>query len=163
MGGRRPTPARGGLYRVLADRVTPPTDADAKPTTPAHQRATRFVALLPGRFEDPIQCQLLELTIGEGQSRYEALSYTWGDPSDKVSVLVNDRPFPVTKNLETVLRHLRLEVGNRLREGGGVLAGPGPSHAASLVEARLGGPGVCRGPTSRVYLWIHAAAQRGLR
>lgn len=87
-----PTSARGGLYRVLTDRVTPAdTDAgaDAK-STPAHQWATRFFNLLPGRFEDPINCQLVESTIGEMQSRYEALSYTWAVPSH-ASQLVEPR------------------------------------------------------------------------
>ncbi|KAK8103243.1 HET-domain-containing protein [Apiospora sp. TS-2023a] len=108
-----PTSARGGLYRVLTDRITPAdADADAK-ATPAHQWATRFFNLLPGRLEDPIQCQLLESTIGEMQNRYEALSYTWGDATDKVPISVNDGPVSVTKNLEVALRHLRRESETR--------------------------------------------------
>ncbi|KAK7973463.1 hypothetical protein PG988_007597, partial [Apiospora saccharicola] len=118
-----PTSARGGLYRALTDRV-PPTDADAgagagadaeskSKSTPAHQWATRFFTLLPGRFDDPIQCRLLESTIGEMQNRYEALSYTWGDATDKVPISVNDGPVSVTKNLEVALRHLRRESETR--------------------------------------------------
>ncbi|KAK8070442.1 hypothetical protein PG997_010645 [Apiospora hydei] len=105
-----------GLYRVLTDHaptITTTAAATAK-SPPAHDWVTRFFILFPGRFNEPVRCQLLESTIGDIQSRYEALSYTWGDANDKVQINVSDRPFPVTKNLEVALRHLRLETENRV-------------------------------------------------
>ena len=38
---------------------------------------------------------------------YEALSYTWGDPSNEVTIYLDDNPFQVTKNLDTALRFIR--------------------------------------------------------
>ncbi|KFH43176.1 Heterokaryon incompatibility protein 6, OR allele-like protein [Hapsidospora chrysogenum ATCC 11550] len=37
---------------------------------------------------------------------YFALSYTWGDASQKARILIGDTPFDVTKNLEAALFHL---------------------------------------------------------
>lgn len=100
-----------GLYRPLTDHT-----ALSNPiaSTPGGLWAARFVSLLPGRFGDPIRCQLLLSTIGEMEGRYEALSYTWGNVADKIEACVNNRPFLITRNLETALRHLRLGHSNRL-------------------------------------------------
>jgi Heterokaryon incompatibility protein (HET) len=38
---------------------------------------------------------------------YIALSYVWGDPTQRRDILVNDRPFSVTKNLHLALCRLR--------------------------------------------------------
>lgn len=38
---------------------------------------------------------------------YEALSYTWGDGTRKVPILIDQREFMVTTNLRDALRHLR--------------------------------------------------------
>ena len=55
-----------------------------------------------------IVCSLEDASLEE-DSTYEALSYTWGDPSDTSSIKLNDRSFPVTKNLAVALQHLREE------------------------------------------------------
>lgn len=38
---------------------------------------------------------------------YQALSYVWGDSSEKASIRVNGKPFEVTKNLFAALKRLR--------------------------------------------------------
>ncbi|KAI8623272.1 heterokaryon incompatibility protein-domain-containing protein [Xylariaceae sp. FL1651] len=57
-------------------------------------------------FTDPIRVSLSVASLSD-KPEYEALSYCWGDPSDKVLIFSDDRPFPVTLNLESALRHLR--------------------------------------------------------
>jgi hypothetical protein len=68
----------------------------------------RLVLLLPGDFNDNIECHLLHASL-DSELSYEALSYTWGDPEILRPVLLEGEPFPVTENLYDALRHLRLK------------------------------------------------------
>ncbi|KAI1126731.1 heterokaryon incompatibility protein-domain-containing protein [Nemania abortiva] len=68
--------------------------------------AIRLVVVLPSTEKhSDIICKLCNSTLTT--ARYEALSYVWGDPSRRKPVLVNDRPFQATENLESALRNLR--------------------------------------------------------
>lgn len=78
------------------------------------QWALRCIILHPGRQSDAIECTILHSTLGEVQGRYEALSYTWGDSTDKQVIFVNKRPFLATRNLEAALLRLRRESRERL-------------------------------------------------
>ena len=42
----------------------------------------------------------------DGETAYSALSYVWGDESNKIPVLVNGRVFGITRNLHAALTHL---------------------------------------------------------
>lgn len=69
----------------------------------------RVLLLLPGSFDDPIECRLLVQSI-EARPQYDALSYQWGDPTDVRNItLDNDHAFPITVSLDNALRHLRLK------------------------------------------------------
>ncbi|KAH8744640.1 heterokaryon incompatibility protein-domain-containing protein [Hyaloscypha sp. PMI_1271] len=48
------------------------------------------------------------------EDTYEALSYTWGTAAQTRNILINNYNFPVTENLETALRHLQLQEGDRI-------------------------------------------------
>ncbi|OAP56816.1 hypothetical protein AYL99_08928 [Fonsecaea erecta] len=45
--------------------------------------------------------------------RYEALSYTWGDTSNKRDICMNGHRFPITLNLHIAFQHLREQNGAR--------------------------------------------------
>ncbi|KAK6956388.1 hypothetical protein Daesc_001665 [Daldinia eschscholtzii] len=64
----------------------------------------RILLLQPGTFHRPIRCSL---SIESVQSRFEALSYVWGDVNDTLPIEVLGQEFRVTRNLESALRHLR--------------------------------------------------------
>ncbi|KAF2677164.1 HET-domain-containing protein [Lentithecium fluviatile CBS 122367] len=73
---------------------------------------TRLLQLLPPSHEAPdeISCNISPHYLDTTEKpKYEALSYTWGDPTEEYSITVNSRPFRVRKNLMSALRHLRLE------------------------------------------------------
>lgn len=53
-----------------------------------------------------VECGLEHASLVEG-STYQALSYTWGDPSDTYLIKLNHQPSKVTKNLAIALQHLR--------------------------------------------------------
>ena len=68
----------------------------------------RLLVLHPGYFDDQISCGLIHLDLDRSPLRkFEALSYTWGDPCDCSPILLKGQDFRVTKNLEAALRNLR--------------------------------------------------------
>lgn len=69
------------------------------------RRAIRTVTLLPGLWESPIRC-LLRNTILE-HAVYHAVSYAWGDPDDRCSILVNNMDLEIPGNMGVALRYLR--------------------------------------------------------
>jgi hypothetical protein len=117
------TPLREGMRRIYKnDGSFPPDlpeDEDTEDTifltasTRNYHIVTtgdiRVLSLLPGLFDDPLECQLAVAPI-EQQPMYDALSYMWGNPSDTRLITVeNDQAFPVTVSLENALRHIRLQ------------------------------------------------------
>jgi hypothetical protein len=55
---------------------------------------------------DPLTGQLTHVSLTE-KPFYNALSYMWGDPSLKDSILINGRPLAITYNQGQALRHIR--------------------------------------------------------
>lgn len=76
--------------------------------------AIRCVSLEPGLGVEPLRCELVASHLGTMRGKYEALSYTWGDLSQKALIYLNGRPLQVTANLACALRHLRRPRDNRL-------------------------------------------------
>lgn len=71
----------------------------------------RLVALAPcTNLNEPIDCELRDASLNEAPE-YEALSYVWGDSSDalKRKIYIKQEAFWVGPNLESALRHLRLQ------------------------------------------------------
>ncbi|KAI0839143.1 HET-domain-containing protein [Hypoxylon sp. FL0890] len=66
----------------------------------------RILTLLPGSKEQPLECILEHGDIGESPP-YEAISYVWGDPLDKVEITCNGKALAITAGLNVVLRHFR--------------------------------------------------------
>ncbi len=60
---------------------------------------------------DEITGSLLHLSLedqrGPGTKRYNALSYTWGEPKMDRRIVIDGHPFLITKNLESALRQMR--------------------------------------------------------
>lgn len=73
----------------------------------------RLLTLQPGLFNDPIHCQLEQVSLSAGHS-YEALSYAWGDAKDTSPMILDRTPYYITKNLECALRYLRYKESPRV-------------------------------------------------
>ncbi|KAG7005404.1 hypothetical protein G7Y79_00020g049320 [Physcia stellaris] len=69
-------------------------------------REIRILFLLSGDVDEDISCKLVTVSL-DNLPDYEALSYTWGDPTVKVPIRVNENILQVTANLDNALRHLR--------------------------------------------------------
>jgi hypothetical protein len=74
---------------------------------PQDGTSLRLLVLLPrSSSSQRISCKLAHQSLLDG-SKYEALSYVWGNPKDTVDILVDGQEFPITKNLHKALRALR--------------------------------------------------------
>ncbi|KAF5844197.1 hypothetical protein GGP41_004962 [Bipolaris sorokiniana] len=82
------------------------------PGDPLRAGEIRVLWLQPGKWTDPIVCELSNAEIEF--VRYRALSYVWGSQLHQRSVRLNGRSYPVTLNLESALRHLRAKYNRGL-------------------------------------------------
>ena len=74
-------------------------------TEPRHIRVLR---LQQGVWTDPLRCTLYQAHIDETPT-YEALSYVWGDPTPKHTLICEGQEMPIAENLHTALLYLRHE------------------------------------------------------
>jgi len=88
----------------------PPDSARKKSATtypglPLQGNHIRVVRLLPGRWTEPIRCELSNVDIEV--AKYRALSYVWGSQHMTRPIRLDGRRYPVTVNLEGALKHVR--------------------------------------------------------
>ncbi|OTA95382.1 hypothetical protein M434DRAFT_208127 [Hypoxylon sp. CO27-5] len=95
------------------------TSYNYKPLNP-DSREIRMLEIHPAfRTSSTIKCSLIVANLDNLNddsvpfSFYEALSYTWGDPTGKVTIKLDGCPFEVTRNLAAALRRLRAKRGYR--------------------------------------------------
>jgi hypothetical protein len=74
---------------------------------PLAQGEIRLLELLPGAANSAIECRLYH-GIPENLPRYEALSYTWGEPTPNLPIFIHEKVFLVKDNLKDALRRFRL-------------------------------------------------------
>jgi hypothetical protein len=75
----------------------------------------RLVRLLPGSYDDGIQCELVHYTLRSSRTRlpFEALSYVWGDTTQLSGIQIRTcqdghaQYLEITQNLHAALRRLR--------------------------------------------------------
>lgn len=72
----------------------------------------RVLYLYPGLPGSPIRCGLKTTKLDA--TRYEALSYVWGNPTMDRSIFVNEERVSITRNLHRALTHLRHETELRV-------------------------------------------------
>lgn len=69
------------------------------------------MVLLPGKWKDPVSCELcIDLLLKKSRRReYKALSYAWGleSRSNPPKIQVDGMLIPITVNLDCALRHIR--------------------------------------------------------
>lgn len=77
-----------------------------------HKREIRILILLPSRRSNSsLKCELLHVDLDALEDApfnyYEAVSYTWGDATDRVRIKLNGHNCFITKNLHGLLTRLR--------------------------------------------------------
>jgi hypothetical protein len=97
---------------LFTQYTQPPLQSESFFYSPLVDNATdiRLITLFPRSRSRSglIECSL-EHTWLANKPTYAALSYTWGDVTEKISILINGRAHDVTKSLFTALQHLQHE------------------------------------------------------
>lgn len=70
-------------------------------------REVRLVKILPGARRAKVKCDLEHAFLDHDLPEYDALSYCWGDASQKVSVTCNEQSLEITKDLFTAILRFR--------------------------------------------------------
>ncbi|OIW31832.1 HET-domain-containing protein [Coniochaeta ligniaria NRRL 30616] len=84
-----------------------PATTDALYATPlVATDAFRLITLRPGQRYDPVVVQL-RVVCARYVHQYVALSYVWGDPAERVSIVCNGLPTNITVNLHAALVQVR--------------------------------------------------------
>jgi hypothetical protein len=66
----------------------------------------RLLYVEPNEQDQTLQCTLVQSTL-ETSSPYHALSYVWGNATDREQIVCNGQPVEITKNLHSVLYEYR--------------------------------------------------------
>lgn len=77
-----------------------------RPLDPDSNRI-RLVRLHAGIVSDNLRCDIMHCDLTSPQA-YEALSYAWGDSTPTHTLHINDHRLPITTNLASALRGLRM-------------------------------------------------------
>ncbi|KAH8743660.1 heterokaryon incompatibility protein-domain-containing protein [Hyaloscypha finlandica] len=68
-------------------------------------RRIRLLTLAPCSGSSQIRWELKPYLLDQSP-KYEALSYTWGDPTTKGTIIINERPLLVARNLLEAMQNL---------------------------------------------------------
>jgi hypothetical protein len=81
---------------------------------PLPDKCIRVLELQPGGRADPF-CGRFTIISTDGEDKYDALSYMWGDASPVDHIVVDGAAIPVTWNLARALEYLRDQQGSEIR------------------------------------------------
>ncbi|KAL1881393.1 hypothetical protein VTK73DRAFT_4153 [Phialemonium thermophilum] len=70
-------------------------------------RPIRLIKLLPGQRTADVKIELIHTYLSACEGQYEALSYVWGDQTDKTPIQVHGGTLYIGKNLRNALYNLR--------------------------------------------------------
>lgn len=77
------------------------------------EKFIRLLELYPGHANDNIDCTLHQIEL-ENAPEYEAISYAWGDPANRIEVLCDGKVITVTQNLKDALLRFKLKDRSRI-------------------------------------------------
>ncbi|MCJ1264724.1 hypothetical protein MMC22_004599 [Lobaria immixta] len=72
-----------------------------------NSREIRLVKILPGNRRTKVSCVLAPASLDHDLPEYDALSYCWGDASQKTWVTCNEQHLEITKDLFTAIHQFR--------------------------------------------------------
>ncbi|KAK0666611.1 heterokaryon incompatibility protein-domain-containing protein [Cercophora samala] len=103
--------SRAEAYCYTNKTTTSPYKYTPLPST--SKSTIRVLTLLPGDADHDIECQLNELDLNsprtddEENKGFEALSYVWGDISNKTPIQIDGATIKIGRSLRSALLHLR--------------------------------------------------------
>jgi len=87
-----------------------------------HRHSFRLLRLFPPRADGDIECSLLikEFNFDKSPISYEAISYVWGDPTERVNITCEGKSLSITASLHSALRRVRLSHRSRILWADGI-------------------------------------------
>lgn len=76
-------------------------------------RSIRVIDLAPGAWDAPVRCSLRTVRLDDNNLCYEAISYAWGDPTDRRALVCNGSIVSTTRNLFEALQRFRYDATTR--------------------------------------------------
>ncbi|KNG44767.1 ob-fold nucleic acid binding domain [Stemphylium lycopersici] len=70
-------------------------------------KSIRVLDLAPGSWDEPVHCSLRTVRLNAENLLYEAISYAWGDHTDRKTIVCNDSVFSTTRSLFEALQRFR--------------------------------------------------------
>lgn len=84
-----------------------PTHQDPRPYQPfTYTDELRVLVVEPGSGAEDVRCRIVNV-VPSWRTRYDALSYAWGDETRRETIYVDGLRVSVTRNLHSALMHLR--------------------------------------------------------
>lgn len=77
------------------------------------EKVIRLIEVEPGAWNDSVSIRLFVAEL-QHAPEYDALSYVWGDPKERVDIKCNGRALSVTVNLNAALKRIRLTYRPRI-------------------------------------------------
>jgi len=119
----------------------------------------RLIRLMPNKDDSAdIQIELFEcpLQISRGNHLYEALSYVWGNPDEKLPIFIHGCRFDVTVNLHAALSRLRNHFVERILWVDAICI-----YQGNLEEKQhqIQSMATIYGQANRVIVWLGEAAE----
>ncbi|KAI1142325.1 HET-domain-containing protein [Hypoxylon sp. FL0543] len=106
LSSKRQGPAQHGAAEEHEEHI-PPEEPYRPPAYPYRELVEddiRLLRILPGTGD--IECLLHQMPLAEAKDFY-ALSYVWGDVTEKKTIMLEGRPFQVTQSLYEALHQFR--------------------------------------------------------
>ncbi|PMD17924.1 hypothetical protein NA56DRAFT_578071, partial [Hyaloscypha hepaticicola] len=126
---------------------------DGRTHRPLTRDNIRLLTLQPGLFNDPIHCQLEQVSLRAGHT-YEALSYVWGDARDTAPMILDKTPYHITKNLECALRYMRYKESPRVLWADAICINQNDPDEKSKQVPMMG---EIYSEATKVYAWLGEA------
>ncbi|KAI1768225.1 HET-domain-containing protein [Hypoxylon sp. FL1150] len=110
----------------------------------------RILTLSPGTGDQPLECVLQHGDIGSSPP-YEAISYVWGNSTEKVEIICNGKPLVITAALGNVIRHFRSSSETRSLWADAVCINQNDNKERSRQVSRMKD---IYSKASRVLIWL---------
>ncbi|CAK4030739.1 Hypothetical predicted protein [Lecanosticta acicola] len=74
----------------------------------------RVLEVYAGQYSDPLRCKTHHRRLGEPETKYETISYCWGDATQRHTIELDGHAFDVPMSSYMALKRMRLEDSNRM-------------------------------------------------
>ncbi|KAI1422520.1 heterokaryon incompatibility protein-domain-containing protein [Xylaria sp. FL1777] len=104
--------AQSTIFSIIGPKKVKPKRNAIEQSEPSlyqpitRKKEIRLLTLEPGQRDDEVRCSLVNVKLS-WRTKYEALSYAWGDPGKTAPIKLSGHDIEVTSNLHSALKDLR--------------------------------------------------------